>query len=392
MPLRKLLLRVMLWSLAAAALLGAMGILLGGSRVMWSVAETTILTAISAGLLMGASILVDRPHGRTAGLFAMSVILADTVLLLLLIWGDWATRAALGVSSETIAMTVLFSFLPAIPATFCLYWQKVPSAAIACRTGVFISAVVFIQLMVPTWAQGLRVSRWFDSAGATAWFGYLATFSLLGVQRDPAGGRLSLVMVRLIGTVAAAAAWAIAVWGVWNAYHETSGIFVVTATVAMVLAHANLCLLAPLRGAQAWIRVGTIVSAVAAAICIDYAKVVTPDEFIIRIGGAAGFVCSCGSLALIVLAKINRKAYVEPQAYQAATELTVICPGCSKKQTLAIGESVCPACRLQFHIRIEVPRCSVCNYTLFMLTSDRCPECGTVVSKASSIQQGGALV
>ena len=36
-------------------------------------------------------------------------------------------------------------------------------------------------------------------------------------------------------------------------------------------------------------------------------------------------------------------------------------------------------CGLKFHIRLEEPRCPKCDYLLFMLQSDRCPECGTPV-------------
>jgi hypothetical protein len=60
-------------------------------------------------------------------------------------------------------------------------------------------------------------------------------------------------------------------------------------------------------------------------------------------------------------------------------EITLICPGCRKKQLLPVGDAQCPTCHLKFHIRIDEPRCPNCDYLLYMLKSDCCPECGSPI-------------
>jgi hypothetical protein len=64
-------------------------------------------------------------------------------------------------------------------------------------------------------------------------------------------------------------------------------------------------------------------------------------------------------------------------------EITIICPGCDAKQTLPVGASSCSRCGLVIHTRIEEPRCAQCDYLLYMLKSDNCPECGTPVRRRS---------
>ena len=97
-----------------------------------------------------------------------------------------------------------------------------------------------------------------------------------------------------------------------------------------------------------------------------------------RFASAAGIVTGCGTLALCVLARLNRKVDFEPFS-PGLSEITVVCPRCRKKQPIRIGDSACAACELRISIRIEEPRCPQCDYLLYGLTSDRCPECGTVL-------------
>ncbi len=91
--------------------------------------------------------------------------------------------------------------------------------------------------------------------------------------------------------------------------------------------------------------------------------------------GASGILAGCGTLALVVLAVLNRQIDYEPGSKEMLS-LFLACPRCGKKQNLAIGESSCVACDLRISTRIEEPRCRKCGYLLYKLTSDRCPECG----------------
>ena len=87
---------------------------------------------------------------------------------------------------------------------------------------------------------------------------------------------------------------------------------------------------------------------------------------------------ACGTLALLVLARINRKVDVEPGSADLG-EIPLVCPRCRKKQSLPVGNSICASCDLRISIREEEPRCAKCDYLLRGLMSDRCPECGTPI-------------
>jgi hypothetical protein len=103
------------------------------------------------------------------------------------------------------------------------------------------------------------------------------------------------------------------------------------------------------------------------------------SDFLGRLAAAAGIVTGCGTMALVVLARLNRKVDYEPLSPEL-THITVACPRCGKKQSVCLGDSVCVGCKLRISIQIEEPRCPQCGYLLYGLPSGRCPECGTVIS------------
>jgi ribosomal protein L37E len=87
-------------------------------------------------------------------------------------------------------------------------------------------------------------------------------------------------------------------------------------------------------------------------------------------------------MAMVVLIAFNRRTELPARA-AGLVEMTAVCPRCRRKQQLPIGDAACSACGLKISIRIEEPCCPECGYLLYQLTSDRCPECGKVVSLES---------
>lgn len=110
-----------------------------------------------------------------------------------------------------------------------------------------------------------------------------------------------------------------------------------------------------------------------------FASIGVDFDLMSRIAAAAGIVTACGTLALCVLFRMNRKVDFEPISTDLA-EISVVCPRCGKKQAILLEDSVCVGCKLRISIRIEDPRCPQCDYLLYGLESDRCPECGQVIS------------
>jgi hypothetical protein len=373
MKLRKLLLRVMLVSLAAAAAVGVLAVLFFRQEVTARVVGTAITTAVAAGLMMVLSLLADREKFRSSGTLGMAAVVAEYLLGLLLIWGvdefdsyQWVASA--GALMLTIAGVVL-------PAMFYLRMTLVPLARIAAWVGVWVCAIVFVLFAVPAWitASWMDYGNWCSTAACLGLFGVAATGSLAGAGLDRRHWRY-------LGVVAALAAFVIGTIGIWRDLHQGPLAFAIIASLAAVVAHANLVLLCPLKPSQRWLAWATIVCAVltAAGVCMATSIDSEMDDLLARITGAAGILAGCGSLALLVLAGLNRK--VKPKAVLSKIqEFTLICPGCNKKQKLPVGDARCPTCLLEIHVSFSEPHCPKCDYLLYMLSSDRCPECGTIV-------------
>ena len=102
---------------------------------------------------------------------------------------------------------------------------------------------------------------------------------------------------------------------------------------------------------------------------------------------AAAIVASCASLALSVRARLDRRVENEP-AMTELVDIVVFFPRCRGKQQVQLGGAVCSRCGLRITISVEEPRCPTCEYLLFGLTSDRCPECGSAIaSKTRSVME-----
>src|SRR4051794_4883044 len=85
---RRILLKLMLTSLALAAAAGVLGVLSpGGSELVWRLVWTALVTSIGCALLMAASRLIEKPEMRPSSLVAMSVVLIEYLLGLAMIWG-----------------------------------------------------------------------------------------------------------------------------------------------------------------------------------------------------------------------------------------------------------------------------------------------------------------
>ena len=363
----------MLASLGLAAVAGASAVFVAGHELTWRVVITGVVTAVACGLLLAASMLVDGEKSRAAGLVGMAAIIAEYLVALVLIWFESFNNSAF----ESFWLTALAILLAAPPAMLFLRLAT-PGRDVGAVLGVILSAVCFAIMMIGTWfpfaSQVDRAGKWWGTAGVTAGFGFLAVCCLAGLRthRRP---------WRWIGILAVVAACGITVVALWKELHDGGGILTSIISVAVVIAHANLAMLVPLQGNQWWLRAGTILAVVATAVFASIDAVngeFQPDEPMARLAVASAIPAGCGSLALLVLARINRKP---PGAVaMEVKELTIVCPHCGKKQTLPVGGAACAGCRLKIHIRIEEPRCRQCDYLLYGLTSDRCPECGTPVA------------
>ena len=377
MSLRKLVLRSMLVSLGLAAAAGASAVFVAGHELVWRIVLTGICTAVACGLLLPASMLVDGEKSRPAGLLGMAAIIAEYVIVLALVWFESFNNS----SFEPVWLTALAILLATPPAMLFLRLAT-PSRDPGAVLGVCVTTASFAMAMIGTWVpfgmQSDPAGRWWGIAGATAGFGFLAVCCLAGLRthRRP---------WRWIGILAALVAWGITVVAIFKDLQNGGGTLTCIISLAVVIAHANLAMLVPLHGGQRWVRIGTILAVIATSIFIDIDAIggeLQLDDLIGRIAEACAIVAGCGSLALLVLARINRKP--PPPVAAEIKEMTIVCPNCQKKQSLAVGSSACAGCGLKIHIRVEEPRCRQCDYLLYGLASDRCPECGTPINEVEA--------
>lgn len=385
MPFRALLIRIMLWSLGATAVVGAMTVLVVGMGEMgWRLIGTGVATAVAAGLLIPFSALADKPKTRRVGLLGMVWVVIEFAGTIGLIWEVFDLMGS--PFDERIGLTMVFLGLTALPAILFLWLSSKPEAKVAGPVGTALSAVVFALFMIAVWHPDrifIFNDDWLGIVASVAGFGVLAVGSLAGVGVTPRR------VWRWAGVVASIIGCTLAIYAICVDIHSGSTIFAAIVSIAGVVPHANLCMLVPLAGAQKWVRVVTIAGAIVTAVIIDLLVLASNNNTQFPLGenlaGAAGIITACGTLALGVLARLNRNLDRVP-VLSEIKQIAVVCPGCQRKQTLNVGSSTCPHCGLLFDIRLEEPRCPSCDYLLFMLQSDRCPECGTLVRGATTGQ------
>ena len=119
-------------------------------------------------------------------------------------------------------------------------------------------------------------------------------------------------------------------------------------SVAAVVAHANAMAWCPLKPAQRWLLWGTIGAGIAAGGFVDLAKITSPwqEEMLGRLAGATAIIGGCGTLALLVLARINQRVLPVASSVADLREITLRCPRCRARQTIGIGSGQCAACGL----------------------------------------------
>jgi hypothetical protein len=377
MSLRSVLLRVLFWSLALAAVFGAAGILLGSQDTAWRTSGTAIATALAALAFLGAFPKMERSTARPAALLAVTLVVIEYLLCLTAIWGQWLFNGRWSLD-ESLWLTVLFVALVGIPAVGLARMTQSALTAVAGRVGLLLAAaeLTLLLLIAWDWWTWSRESVAEDLAGWLAPYALLIVVCLIGK-----GGGFGRAR-RLSGAALAGIAYSLIAYGSIHDFHSGGEVVVYVTCAAAALAYSNIASLCSLRPTQSWLRWVAISAGVATAVFVSLDAYVDSNgnDLTGRLAGACAVVAGCGIMALLVLARLNRRMVVRPNPMQGLREISVICPVCNKKQTLPLGSAACGGCRVVIHIRVEDPKCASCGYSLLMLESGMCPECGTPVS------------
>jgi hypothetical protein len=372
----------MLWSLGFAAITGVAAVLFSLGDLIGQLIATGLITAAACGLLILLSSAAERERGRTAALAGMAAVVVEYVLAMLLVWK--VPRVLFGLRlEEELGLTMLNAAWFAVALMIVLRICITAAGRIGGAVGLATASLAFVSCLVAVWIERhpLR-DEFFETGGALLTVGCLAMLGLIGLGRDTRG------WWRLAGDAAAAAMLAIWLWGIWISRGGPAGkvAFAVCFTIAGLVAHASLCILCPLKPGQRWMLTGTLFSAVLTGVMVDayvindLLKYGWDRDLLARFASAAGILTSCGSLALCVLARLNRRMASAADA-QELTELVAICPRCQRKQTLHAGRNACTACGLRIEVRIEEPCCAQCGYSLYGAGVAYCPECGLAIGQ-----------
>jgi MFS family permease len=356
--MRKVLLRLMLGSLGFAAAAGVLAALSGGDQTVWRVVGTGFATALACGLMLPFTPMLDQEKTRTVGLSGVAVILVEFLLAMALIWE--APELLFGLQWEVeLAQTMLFFGLAAVALAPARKLAAEPQGRLAGRVGVGTIVVTFGAFLIAIWGpeRFINDEKWWESGSAVFTIGLLVLLSLVGAGAG-AAPRLPWRRLAIPAGVIAFAMWMSNVWlGTQSAFGSV--VFSVLVSVAAVVGHANLCLLVRLPSNLGWLRGGVIAAGMLTAALIDlvivkenYSAITWDAELLSRFSAAAAITAGCGTIALLVLARIYRGVDREIPVTELS-EMRVTCPRCRKKQSIEIGESSCSACDLRISIRVE---------------------------------------
>ncbi len=377
---RKLILKVLLWSLALAAVAGVLAVLLA-SDVIWRVMGTGFLTAAAALLMMPLSLMVDRQKSQPAGLFGLAAVVVEFILILMMIWevntlvgGGWELFRSLW-------MTVNVAAGSSVAAMIFLLARNRREARVAATVGLALTAAFFLAAMIASWLPGRQWDdEWWATSATIATMGVLVVAALVGVG---SGDRRHW---RWIGVAASAVAAVMLLAEFWNSTPWDGEIITLFVAAGIYVAYANVIMRVPLTPGQRWLRVGALVTGAATAIFselifFDLAGGSSgfSDGIVLRLDAAAAILTACGTLALAVLSLLNRRVNFESLSRELL-RITIFCPRCRRKQSIELGGAACKACGLRINVRAEEPCCSRCGYLLYKLASDVCPECGTPIA------------
>ncbi len=385
MPLRSVLFRVLLAALAASAVFGVLAVLTQGSTVVLRVICTCCVTAGACALLIGASLISDGPGGRLAGLLAHLAVGFEYVLALLLTWDIPASLLTLSIDEE-LALTMLTVGLACPVAIAALRFLDAPGARRAAFITLGVDATALALYLAAIWLPASLTPIWRLAETATVLlpYGLLAALTALGRERG-----LSSAW-RYVGYAACAGSAVLWTGGIWTRSGSPAGEVAVAglSAASAALSLSNVLLLCALTPRQRWLRGATISAAVITAAL--FTLVVIRESYfdggygfgpVERLTAAGSILAGCGSLAVLVLARLNRRAAPLPVSAELTT-VSLACPRCGLAQSLALGGASCGRCGLRIRMTVEEPRCPRCAYRLYGAMR-RCPECGTEIPDGS---------
>ena len=245
------------------------------------------------------------------------------------------------------------------------------------RRGFLVFAINFVVLIACIWWPTGLDEQVLRAMGET---GILLAAYLLAI---PGAAFLESARSRVLGgasvalVAAATAMWLVCVWADPRDDHTFLKATLIMSLVAFSSAHSCLLWRLPrveMAGRLVWLTLAAAwgVTGLGSLMILFELE----QDYLFRWLGALGVVDACGSLAVLIMARLGQTAAAERMTTTSA-QVELRCPRCLTGQTITAGKCACTACGLKFRLEIEEPRCAKCDYVLWQLPERRCPECGT---------------
>ncbi len=348
---QKVFFKLMLWSLAVAAVMGVMAVLTASFDVVGRVMATALLTSVAAAFLWQAATRLEQTP--------VAVNMAQVGALLFYLFalcGIWQ----IGNEGKMWGTSII-----------CLGCLTVSASGWAMRrqsnyryTGLMTAAASIASGLL--WLIGIW-SNSFDSKIAMTGFA-IAGWSA-GVAVCLMGlGTNSVRHWRWIGVGAATCGLLVSEYAIIQHIAPNwidKWLFVMGSTTAVVI-HALLCYGSRLAPKMLAIRPVAVISTIITALLADIILLLdlSGDHFILRITIAAAIVASTSTIATAFIIQRHRK-HSRPElitqsegaedAYENFGEfqtLRVECPQCTQLNPVRVGSASCPQCGLRFKIEV----------------------------------------
>lgn len=348
---QKVLFKVMLWSLGAAAVLGVIAVLTASFEVVGRVTVTAVLTSAVAAFLWQAAVRLEQSEAATK--MAQTGAILFYLFALGGIWNNgnevklWVTGftclACLTVASSGWAMQRRADYR---------YTGLVVAVASMVSGVCWLIAIWGEQFDSKITMTGFAIAGW---SAATA-------VCLVGLGTEPARHW------RWIGAGAAIGGLLLSEYAIFQriAPKWVGDWLTVIGSIAAVVIHALLCYASRSAPTQLTIRLVAIASTTVTALLVDMIVLgkIVEDHFILRMTVAAAIVASTSTIAT---AFIIQRSWKQSQLEAVDRDrppvlglgrvaefrtLRIECPRCNQINTMSVGGSICPHCELRFKIDV----------------------------------------
>ncbi len=382
MNLRAVIVRTLLVSLGATAACAVMAIFADGAQWGWQLTGSAAVLAGGSALLTPIGRIGDSRSLPPVATAWASVIVLDTMVAILGIWGAIPNRFQEGV--VVTALVLVAWLVMALPGLGFLGGSRQRAAGWALVVGATLACAWWAAI-----GWGVRADD-----GERGWVMGCAGLLLCGAALHSHEKRLGALdgVERLLGgglTILAAVWWFATLPGrgsIAAVNHQMiAGGIVVSTLAVLITAHRVSQLLSgpPMRHVLHLATLGCIGAlgfVLASAAWSNWPA----RGWMASAAASFGVLSGTGLLGSLIVHLFARGAAMKRKPLGEVQSVRVECPTCGLRQPVVPGASNCGRCRLGFFVALELTNCAACGYSLAGLPAGAsCPECGAMLGVRS---------